>query len=80
MSVNMMQIMKVISFIHSSKILVRTFHVFEMILNHGNTPVNQTIKTLVLGELTFSWGEKRLKNNIRQKLDHVSAKRKNITG
>ena len=53
---------------------------FEMILNHGNTPVNQTIKTLVLGELTFSWGEKRLKNNIRQKLDHVGAKRKNITG
>lgn len=80
MLVNMRQIMKVTSFIHSSKILVRTFHVFEMIGNHGNTPVTQTIKTLVLGELTFSWGEKRLKNNINQKLDDVSAKRKNIAG
>ena len=47
--------MKVTSFIHSSKILVRTFHVFEMIGNHGNTPVTQTIKTLVLGELTVEW-------------------------
>ena len=37
-------------------------------------------KFLVLGELTFSWGEKRLKNNINQKLDDVSAKRKNIAG